>query len=437
MVLILAFSLQDQAEKYGAYVGFAAFLGLAVLTLLYFAQARELKRLRDWAGRAPERALELEARVVAQAEEALRGEGAEPSGTVGPARPVERPPTAVPASGNGRQPAPIPMGPRPATAIAAARAATAAVATAEAPAIAQPAESPDGGPASPDVSPSPAPAGGDGAPEPARTGEEVTAAAGTGEAPPAAGDPVGTGEAPPSPGDAAEERPPAPAEPEPARPGNGVSAETAIPRATPRPQPVAPLRAATPRSTTLPPRRGLAGRPSQADSGSSRAARVTLLTLLAVVLLGGGAFAATQILGDDEPAPAPNRTAVPGDEPTPGSDAGGPAVPARSETIVAVLNGTPTEGLASQMRDKLIGEGYSDEQGMIRTGNNTDQQRQDSVVLFASRKRRQARDVAAVLGIEAIEAIDSETQFLADSTDETNSGRHADVVVILGADQSP
>ena len=66
MDLILAFSLQDQVEKYGAYVGLAAFIGLAVLTLLYFAQARELKRLRDWAGRAPERAMELQARVVAQ-----------------------------------------------------------------------------------------------------------------------------------------------------------------------------------------------------------------------------------------------------------------------------------------------------------------------------------------------------------------------------------
>ena len=42
-----AFSLQDQVETYGVYVGLAAFLGLAVLTLLYFAQARELKRLRD------------------------------------------------------------------------------------------------------------------------------------------------------------------------------------------------------------------------------------------------------------------------------------------------------------------------------------------------------------------------------------------------------
>ena len=130
MDLILAFSLQDQVEKYGAYVGLAAFLGLAVLSLLYFAQARELKRLRDWAGRAPERAVELEARVVAQAEEALRE--AE-SGAVGPAVP------AAAASGNGGQvaaPAAIPMGPLPAVAVAAAAArAQAAQATVEAPVV--------------------------------------------------------------------------------------------------------------------------------------------------------------------------------------------------------------------------------------------------------------------------------------------------------------
>ena len=70
MVLLLAFSLQDQVEKYGAYVGIAAFFGLAVLTLLYFAQAREVKRLREWAGRAPERAREVEERAIAQAEAA-------------------------------------------------------------------------------------------------------------------------------------------------------------------------------------------------------------------------------------------------------------------------------------------------------------------------------------------------------------------------------
>jgi hypothetical protein len=65
--LLAAISIQDKAEQYGAYAGIAAVLGLGVLSLLYFAQAREVKRLREWAGRAPERAAELEARAVAAA----------------------------------------------------------------------------------------------------------------------------------------------------------------------------------------------------------------------------------------------------------------------------------------------------------------------------------------------------------------------------------
>src|SRR3954454_5120218 len=102
MVLFLAFSLQAEVEKYGAYVGIAAFFGLAVLALLYFSQARELRRLRDWAGRAPERAQEIEARAVASAAAARRGPapspapataaaaagGAATAGTAGPATQV-------------------------------------------------------------------------------------------------------------------------------------------------------------------------------------------------------------------------------------------------------------------------------------------------------------------------------------------------------------
>jgi len=42
-------------ERVGAYAGFAAVVGLAVLSALYFSQARDVRRLREWAGRAPER----------------------------------------------------------------------------------------------------------------------------------------------------------------------------------------------------------------------------------------------------------------------------------------------------------------------------------------------------------------------------------------------
>src|SRR3954471_2322473 len=88
-MVLLTFSLQDQVEKYGAYVGIAAFLGLAILSLLYFAQAREVKRLREWAGRAPERAAELEQAVLDHAEEVRRA----------PATPVPAPqPVAQTAS---------------------------------------------------------------------------------------------------------------------------------------------------------------------------------------------------------------------------------------------------------------------------------------------------------------------------------------------------
>jgi hypothetical protein len=53
----LALSISSEIKSIGAYAGFAAAVGLALLALLYFAQARELRRLTEWAGRAPERAV--------------------------------------------------------------------------------------------------------------------------------------------------------------------------------------------------------------------------------------------------------------------------------------------------------------------------------------------------------------------------------------------
>lgn len=42
-------------KEIGAFAGLVAFLGLALLALLSFSQARDLRRLREWAGSAPER----------------------------------------------------------------------------------------------------------------------------------------------------------------------------------------------------------------------------------------------------------------------------------------------------------------------------------------------------------------------------------------------
>src|SRR3954452_3024258 len=92
--LAAALSLQDKVEQYGSYAGVAAVFGLGVPSLLYFAQAREVKRLREWAGRAPERAAELEARAIAAAEEKL----AVPEPAEQPAAAVAPVPAAAAAS---------------------------------------------------------------------------------------------------------------------------------------------------------------------------------------------------------------------------------------------------------------------------------------------------------------------------------------------------
>jgi hypothetical protein len=47
--------VEELIKDIGAFAGLGAFLGLAILSLLYFSQARDVRRLREWAGRAPER----------------------------------------------------------------------------------------------------------------------------------------------------------------------------------------------------------------------------------------------------------------------------------------------------------------------------------------------------------------------------------------------
>lgn len=67
----------DLIQNLGGILGLAAFIGLAVLVLLYFQQAREVRRLRDWAGRAPERAAAAAEAAEAAAEESAAGAAGE------------------------------------------------------------------------------------------------------------------------------------------------------------------------------------------------------------------------------------------------------------------------------------------------------------------------------------------------------------------------
>lgn len=62
-------------EKIGSFAGLASFLGLAIYALLLFAHGRDIRRLRDWAGSAPEREAERTQQtqtIAAQRAEELR-----------------------------------------------------------------------------------------------------------------------------------------------------------------------------------------------------------------------------------------------------------------------------------------------------------------------------------------------------------------------------
>lgn len=62
-------------KEIGAFAGLVAFLGLALLALLSFTQGRDIRRLREWAGSAPERDAERKestSAIAAQRAEELR-----------------------------------------------------------------------------------------------------------------------------------------------------------------------------------------------------------------------------------------------------------------------------------------------------------------------------------------------------------------------------
>jgi hypothetical protein len=434
-----AFSAQDQVEKYGAYVGIAAFFGLAVLSLLYFSQARELKRLREWAGRAPERARELEQRVVAQATATVaRRPPSAPAATgaaiAPPRRLAEMPaPPATQAAGagqatelaeavegepatNGNVPVP-PVG--PGGTVPAGRPENGA---GDASQIAPPTEG-----AEPAANGAAAPAG--------DTDDDAAAPAGAGAAAGAAGAGAAAAGAGAAAAEGADDR-------EETVPGEipaATPAAAAVPRVTPaqrvgvtpRPQPLrqsAPT--ATPRGGGRRPAPPAGRRPGAAQpprEGRS-AGTIALLVGLAVLILGGGTWGASQLLGGDDPQQQPNQPAPPATQTQePGTSGGGgnaaqPSPP--GETTVAVLNGTTSTGLAGALADQVEGEGY--QRGAVAT--NPDQGIQESTVYYADGERATAREVAQLLSIENVEAIEPETQSLAPE---------ADIVVLAGADQAP
>ena len=158
--------------------------------------------------------------------------------------------------------------------------------------------------------------------------------------------------------------------------------------------------------------------------------RYLVLAVAGLLIIGGGAVYGLQQASDD------GGTTPASDRPTGGgtggdADQGGdqgegdnskPAV-VPADVTVAVLNGTTVPGLAKQVGDRVESHGFT--LGTVANTADQEQQRAESVVLFAPGHVREARAVNKRLGIGQREPIDAASQELAGD---------ATVVVIAGAD---
>ncbi len=394
-------------QEIGSYAGLAAVLGLAVLSALYFSQARDVKRLREWAGRAPDRAPETTGaqRVAAKPVPRAPGQAAAATKPGAPAAPGAKP---VPP---GAKPVP----PAPAGARAAAAAAGAAPATAVGPAAATPAaraeaakageDADDGGTLSQDtvVHPPPPPPGEDDEEDFDDTGdhdqvsEEDDALDDDGDWEDTGEHDVtdpekhweDTGDEP-----ALAPRPATPAASRPIPPGAPVPAA-----GKPAPAAAAPTAAGSGSggSSILPPYAHSRPGGRVPDNGGAGAGvfasrgRAIAVVAAGVLILGGLVLGATQLLGgDEETAPDPTAQGTPG-----AASTGDEPAPRRRQRLnprtvrVAVLNGTTVPGLAAQIGDQIERQGFR----LGTVTNFNDQQRAESVVLYAPGAEREAAEV--------------------------------------------
>jgi len=295
MGMVLGFSLNNLTNHVGTYAGLAAVLGVAVLALLFFAQARELKRLREWVEDAAEHSAELEERLRTQARSAVPAAQA----TAAP-EPAAAPPAEAEAPDRALEPAlalPAPAG-------------------VGAPALASATRFPGlGVPARPAPSAVPAAATAAAAARVASRPALNTNGAGAGSSRPAG----------PAPTPA-----PAPA----SRPSIPIRTDAASARRAGASAPIAP-------PERSPRRRG----------------RLVVLAALALVLVAAGVFAATQLgKGGQSGSAARGGAAAPKGAATPAPARGRGF--ARGSVVVTVLNGTPVPHLANQVASRLRTDGF-------------------------------------------------------------------------------
>ena len=388
-----ALSIHHYISTVGSDAGFAALVGLAILALLYFAQARETSSLREQAAQSAERVQQLEARLTAL----LQGQN-----------PGAVEATPAPASGSSETPLPDER-----TIATAGRFSASAPASPSAPP--RPARAPE--PAAPEP-PAPEPA----APEPAApagVGAPALAAATrlipsrvSASSVPAAPRPVTA---------AATARTEHPIDHTIFVPAASAAGSNGVTRA-----PVAPAAgygggspppAPPPRVQIRPGGGGQIGprpdRPSEAGAQSrpTRQGRRGLVALLVGLLVVGVVVALVAVTsgGGGGGSQAAGKTSTRNRQAARHSTRS-IAVNPRSIKI-AVLNGTATAGLAHRIAAKLGGGGYS----VAATTNAADQTLTTTVVAYTPGQRDAAMAVARSLGLSsaAVQPIDQSTKAIA------------------------
>ena len=380
MHLPLAFSIHHFVSSVGADAGFAAIVGLAILVLLYFAQARETSSLRDQSAAASERVAELERRL------ALLGSGA--------ASRVADPQAAEESADAKLLPgAPAGVG---APALAAA---TRVVALPNLP--------------YPRISPTPATVGSAAAVAPPTSVTPppagVTPAPATVAASSAGGPPIAT---------------PAPVPAAPASAGtNGTGEHAIVP-------PVAPatVGGSQPRRVQIRPGSSFTPPPPPPiRPGARRPASRRWLPAVVAVVLAIVVVAALLIVTSSGGSPRPAA----GGRTTNAITSRPKAVFMPSSVTVAVLNGTDVFELAHRVAVKLQHVGYKE--GAVATA--TDQTHTTTQVGYVSGHRHAASEVASALGLSggAVAPADQSAQAVACPPP---SACRADVIVTVGTDLS-
>jgi hypothetical protein len=378
MDLPLALSVHRFVSSVGAYAGFASIIGLAILVLLFFAQARETSALRDHVDELLHRIAGLEARVSRQ-----------PQAVAAPATPAAEP---------VRQTAP----------------ALAAVGGSPAQALALP----------------PAPPAGVGAPALSAATRVVPL-----------GMPAGAALAARSGGGVATVSAPAPATPAGATNGSSGPRPAPMPvPAGPASSPPRSA-AARPPGGSLPARSALtssatagrraAGRPAPpsrepAASGGGRPVGRLVLIAVAVLAVGAAIAGAIVLISSNSKSPNSRISGASRQSTTPATAA--TKVDARTVTV-AVLNGTSIAGLAHRISQRLVALGFV--KGAVTTA--ADQTRTSTTVAYIPGARTQALAVARALklGAASVAPVDQGTRTVAC---EGLSTCTASVMVTVGSD---